>query len=57
METKTYIWIGIFVGGIVGGAVGSWLDHGNGFGLWSILLSGVGSIVGIIAGYKFSNTY
>lgn len=57
METKTYIWIGIFVGGIVGGIVGSWLDHGNGFGLWSILLSGVGSIVGIIAGYKFSNTY
>ena len=57
METKTYIWIGIFVGGIAGGALGNWIDHGSIFGLWSILLSGTGSVAGIIAGYKFNTSY
>jgi uncharacterized protein YcfJ len=55
VETKTYIWMGIFVGGIVGGVIGTWLDHGNGLGAWTILLSTVGSIVGIWAGYKLGN--
>lgn len=57
METKTYIWIGIIVGGIIGGAIGGMLDHGNLLGLWGILLSGVGSIIGIFAGYKLSTNY
>ena len=56
METKTYIWLGIIIGGIVGGALGGVLDHGNMLGMWGILLSGVGSIAGIIAGYKISNS-
>ncbi len=49
---KTLIWIGIFVGGTAGGWLGGLLDHGNWLGGWSILLSTVGSIVGIWAGYK-----
>jgi hypothetical protein len=55
METKTYIWIGIIIGGLIGGAIGGLLDNGNLIGLWSILLSGVGSIVGIWVGYKLAN--
>lgn len=56
METKTYIWIGITVGGFIGGALGAMLDHGNPFGAWGILLSGVGSIAGIWAGFKLGNS-
>ena len=52
METKTYIWLGIVIGGLIGGALGAMLDHGNALGLWSILLSGLGSIVGIFIGYR-----
>ena len=54
---KLFIWIGLTAGGILGGWLGSLLDHGNGFGVWSILLSGVGSIVGIWAGYKLYQNY
>lgn len=56
METKTYIWLGIILGGLVGGGLGSVLDHGNIIGLWGIVLSGAGSIVGIVAGYKLGNS-
>lgn len=55
METKTYIYIGIAVGSIAGGALGAALDKGNVFGVWSILLSTLGAIVGIWAGYKLGN--
>jgi len=54
METKTYIWLGVVVGGVAGGLLGSALDHGNALGLWTLLLSSVGSVVGIWAGYKMS---
>jgi hypothetical protein len=54
MESKTYIWLGIFIGGAIGAGLGSLLDHGNIFGLWGILLSGVGSIAGIYIAYKLS---
>ena len=56
METKTYIWIGIILGGLVGGGLGSLLDHSNVLGVWSILLSGAGSLAGIWAGYKLGNS-
>ena len=51
------IFIGITVGGIVGGWLGSLLDHGNGLGGWSILLSTLGSFAGIWAGYKAAKNY
>ncbi len=55
METKTYIWIGIFAGGIAGGWLGGLIDHGNLLGTWSIIFSGVGSVVGVWLGYKLGN--
>ena len=55
METKTYVWIGLTIGGLVGGGIGSLLDHGNVFGVWGLLLSTVGGLAGIWAGYKLGN--
>lgn len=54
---KLFIFIGVTVGGILGGWLGSIMDHGNGLGGWSILLSTVGSFVGIWAGYKAARNY
>lgn len=56
METKTYIWIGIFIGGIVGGMIGAAFDHGNPLGWWGFLFGTIGSLVGIWAGYKLGNS-
>lgn len=56
METKTYIWIGVTIGGILGGLLGTVLDHGNGLGAWSLALSTIGSLAGIWAGYKIGNS-
>ncbi len=53
---KLMIWICITVGGLVGGGIGSLLDHGNMLGAWSIILSVVGSLVGIWVGIK-ANDY
>lgn len=55
METKTYIWIGIFIGSTVGSLIGSALDHGNFVGIWGLLLGTVGAFVGVWAGYKLGN--
>jgi hypothetical protein len=52
---KTLIWVGLTVGGTAGGLVGAYFD--GGFGVWSILLSTIGSLVGIWAGYKIAKTY
>ena len=53
---KLMILIGITVFGTIGGGLGNLLDHqsffGFGLGGWSILLSTIGSFVGIWAGYK-----
>jgi membrane protein DedA with SNARE-associated domain len=54
---KLMIWIGILVGGTVGGFIGGMLDHGNLLGTWSIILSTVGSLVGVLAGYKIGKAY
>ena len=53
---KSMIWIGITLGGLAGGGIGSLIDHGNGFGLWSVVLSVVGSLVGIWAA-KWAEDY
>lgn len=51
------IWLGIFIGGAVGSWLGALVDHGNYFGLWSILLGGMGSLAGIWAGFKVGKAY
>ena len=55
MTMKTLIWIGLAVGGTVGGVIGAYFD--GGVGLWSVLLSTVGSLAGIWAGYKLGKAY
>ena len=54
---KFMIYLGITVGGLIGGWLGSLLDHHNMLGLWSILLGGVGGVVGLWAAYKLSQNY
>jgi hypothetical protein len=59
---KTAVWIGILIGGIIGGAIGNLFDHKSffsltNFGEWTIVLSGVGSIVGIWVSYKIYKNY
>ena len=50
---KLMIFIGITIGGTLGGWWGAaLLDGGNWLGLWSLFLSGVGSIAGVFGGYK-----
>ena len=51
METKTYIYLGIFIGSTIGSWLGSLL--GGGFlSAWSIILGTIGSLLGIGVGYK-----
>jgi uncharacterized protein YcfJ len=54
---KLMIWVGILVGGTVGGLIGAVLDRGNMLGVWSIVLSTVGSLAGVWAGYKLGKAY
>ena len=50
--SKGLIYLGSGVGGTIGGYVGGLLDHGNYFGLWSIIISAVGGLAGIYVAYK-----
>ena len=52
---KLMVWLGIFVGGAIGGGIGATFD--GGLGMWSILLSTVGSLAGLWAGYKLGKLY
>lgn len=49
---KLLILIGIGIGGTLGSWLGAGLDHGNWFGIWSILVGTAGSLIGVWAGYK-----
>jgi hypothetical protein len=49
---KIMIWIGITIGGLVGGGIGMLIDHGNSLGAWSIILSIIGSLLGIWVAVK-----
>ena len=51
------IWIGITVGGLVGSWLGALVDGNNYLGGWSILLGGVGSLLGLWAGFKIGKAY
>jgi len=54
---KALIYIGLAIGSTIGGLVGSWIDGGNIFGTWGLLLGAVGAVAGIWAGYKLSQMY
>jgi len=49
------IFIGITIGGLAGGWIGTMLDHGNGLGAWSIILSTAGSLAGIWAAIRIND--
>lgn len=49
--SKSVIYIGATVGGTVGSLVGGMIDH-SAFGLWGIMLGGIGGIAGIYLAYK-----
>jgi len=53
MERKTLIWIGLAIGSTVGGFIPS-LWGASMFSLWSTLLSALGGVLGIWAGFKAS---
>ena len=46
------ITVGIVVVGTLFGWIGALMDHGNWFGGWSLMLTAIGSFVGIWVGYK-----
>lgn len=54
---KALIYIGLVVGSTIGGLAGSFIDHGDIFGVWGLLLGAVGAIIGVWAGYKLSQIY
>ncbi|MBU6389218.1 hypothetical protein KGQ71_01745 [Patescibacteria group bacterium] len=54
MSTKTWIWIGIFVGSTVGGYLPVLFGQ-DVFSNWSIFGSFIGGLFGIWAGYKVGN--
>jgi hypothetical protein len=47
---KFMISLGIIIGGTIGGWIGALMTHNNWFSFTSIVLGGVGSIVGIVLG-------
>jgi uncharacterized membrane protein YoaK (UPF0700 family) len=54
MDSKKLIWLGLVVGSAVGGYL-PLIWGGSAFSFSSIILSAIGGIVGIFAGYKLSN--
>jgi hypothetical protein len=49
---KLMIFLGITIFSSVGGWLGAAMDHGNWFGIWSILLGTIGAFAGVWAGFK-----
>lgn len=55
MSPKSLVWIGAFVGGLVGGYIPA-LWGSDFLSFSSIILSTIGGLVGIWAGFKLSQT-
>ena len=49
---KLLILVCVTLTGSLGGWLGAAVDHGNWFGLWSILFSTAGSLLGVWIGFK-----
>lgn len=54
---KLMITIGVVIFSSLGSWLGAAMSHGNWLSGWSIILSGVGGIVGIWVGYKIGQNY
>ncbi|HSX42480.1 MAG TPA: hypothetical protein VLF59_00155 [Candidatus Saccharimonadales bacterium] len=54
---KKFISLGILIFSSLGGWLGTVMDHGNGFGGWAILMTTIGSFLGIYVGYKVGKYY
>ena len=53
MNSKSLVWIGIFVGSSIGGSL-PMLFGDSVFSVWSLLLGSIGAIIGIYFGFKIS---
>jgi hypothetical protein len=56
MASKKMIWIGMTVGSTLGGFIPA-LWHAGMFSMWGIVMSTVGGIAGIWAGYRVGRYY
>jgi uncharacterized membrane protein YeaQ/YmgE (transglycosylase-associated protein family) len=54
---KLFIYGGITVGGLIGAYLPVWLFHVDALSLWSILMSAVGSFIGLWIGYKANQNF
>lgn len=54
---KSIVYVFVILGALIGGAIGTNIDDGNMFGIWSILLSGIGGGIGIWVGYTINKNY
>lgn len=54
---KSIVYVFLIFGSLIGAAIGTNIDGGNMFGIWSIILSGVGGILGVWAGYTINKNY
>jgi uncharacterized membrane protein YeaQ/YmgE (transglycosylase-associated protein family) len=53
MQSKSLIWIGVFIGSTIGSSIpGLWGD--DMFSYSSVLLGGIGALVGLWIGFKMS---
>jgi hypothetical protein len=53
MQSRSFIWIGVFIGSTIGSLIpGLWGD--GVFSYTSVLLSGAGALVGLWIGFKMS---
>lgn len=56
MSSKSLVWLGLFIGSTIGGFIPTlWGD--SFLSLSSVLLTAVGGIAGIYAGFKFSQQF
>ncbi len=55
METKTWVWIGMFAGSTIGSYIPAlWGDSFLSFS--SVLLSGIGALIGVWLGFKIGQS-
>jgi hypothetical protein len=54
MERKTVIWIGVAIGSTIGGSL-PMLWGGSLFSFSSVILTGIGGIIGIWAGFRLGS--